>query len=125
VSSYPQAATLLWLVGSLEPYLPTPGRYRVLLIAFTDLHSPVPGRPQRLDEETAMGGPGFRASAFPVQRPVRAGYRAGVYVYEYEASSGEGRGRFISADPKIPAKGHVERAGLLALSSAQPCDRDE
>jgi hypothetical protein len=112
---YPDAASLLWLGGSTEPYLPTSGRYRVLLIAFTDLHIHVPGRPARLDESTAMDGPGFPRATIPSRRHVPPGYRVGVYVYEFEATSDDGEGKFVPRDADLPASAHLERSGLSAL----------
>jgi hypothetical protein len=103
--SYPEAAGLLWLAGSTEPYLPVAGGYRVMLVAFTDLHIPIPGRPTRLDESTAMEAPGQRAGPMPWQRHVPAGYRLGVYVYEYEAESVRrtkfGKDRLVPFGPRL------------------------
>jgi hypothetical protein len=116
LSPYPEAASLLWLTKASEPYLPSRGRYRVLLVAFTDLHVRTPGRPPRWDEGTAMEGPGFAAPEIPASRHVPASYRVGVYVYEYAATSGDGTGALLPRDANVPALAHIERAGLSALA---------
>jgi hypothetical protein len=115
LSPYPDAATLRWLAGSAEVYLPKPGHYRVLLVAFTDLHVRAKGLPERWDEGTAMEGPGMPPTAIPAQLRVPAGYRLGVHVYEYEAKSADGEGRFVPGDSPISAEAHVARSGLSGL----------
>jgi hypothetical protein len=117
---YADAVNLRWLAGCENPYLPRQGRYRALLVAFTDLHVRVPGRPQRLDESTAMDGPGLPASAIPGRRRVPAGYRVGVYIYEYEAESAGDYGKFLSREPDVAPANLVERAGLSALARRRP-----
>jgi hypothetical protein len=42
VSTYPEAASLRWIVDSPAPYLPVPGRYRILLVAFSGGRVTVP-----------------------------------------------------------------------------------
>jgi hypothetical protein len=114
-SQYPDAATLRWLAGSAEPYLPGRGRYRVMLVAFTDLGVPLPGRPQRWDESTAMEGPEMPATELPLERRLPADARVCVYIYEYEAKATDGAGRFVAPDAKLPAAARLERAGLSSL----------
>ena len=87
---YPEAASLRWLTGSAETYLPRPGRYRVLLVAFTDLHVPLQGGPQRWDQGTAMEGPSLPSTELPARRRVRAGHRVGVGGYGIRWSRGQG-----------------------------------
>jgi hypothetical protein len=115
VLPFPDAASLRWLAGSAETYLPAKGRYRVFFVAFTDLQPPLRGARERWDEETAMDGPDLKAPALPVHRRVRAGFRIGVYVYEYEARSSDGQGRLLFTDPDVAAAAHMERSGLRAL----------
>jgi hypothetical protein len=117
LSAYPGAVSLRWLDGSATPFLPSRGRYRVLLVAFTDLHIRPPGRPDRWDETTAMEGPDpdMAPPELPTLRVVSGRYRVGFYVYEYEASGGQGDGTFVDHDARVPAKAHLERSGLGAL----------
>jgi hypothetical protein len=115
LSQYPDAASLRWLAGSADPYLPGPGRYRVMLVAFTDLAASLPGRPQRWDESTAMEGPELRATELPLKRRAPADYRVCLYIYEYEAKAADGAGRLVSPDTNLPASAHPERSGLSPL----------
>jgi hypothetical protein len=111
---YADAVNLRWLTRCESPYLPRQGRYRALLVAFTDLHVRVPGRPLRFDETTAMDGPGL-PTAIPSGRRVPAGYRVGVYIYEYEAESARDNGTFLSRDANVAPAEHIHRASLSAL----------
>jgi hypothetical protein len=120
LSQYPDPASMLWLAGSAEPYLPGPGRYRVMLVAFTDLAAPFAGRPQRWDESTAMEGPELRGTDFPLKRRAPADYRVCVYIYEYEAKSADGAGRLVSQDADIRAAARLEKSGLLFFAPQRP-----
>jgi hypothetical protein len=113
---YPDAVNLRWLTSSTSPFLPRQGRYRALLVAFTDLHGHVRGRPPRFDETTAMDGPGGPAPAVHIRRPVPAGYRIGVYIYEYEAEDDGEVGTFVTRDPDVSPAEHIERSGLSTLA---------
>lgn len=115
LSAYPAPVSLRWLEGSATPFLPGAGRYRVLLVAFTDLHIRAPGRPDRWDETTAMEGPDpdMALPAIPTLRVASARYRVGFYVYEYEAGA-DGDRAFVESDKRVPAKAHLERSGLGA-----------
>jgi hypothetical protein len=115
LAPYPEAASVRWLATAAQTYLPRPGRYRVLLIAFTDLHVLSAGQPQRWDEETAMEGPGMPATEVPAGRQLRAGYRVGAYVYEYEKRSADGDGAFVPGDAEVPAAEQLTRSGLFLL----------
>jgi hypothetical protein len=117
LSPYPEAANLLWLTRATEPYLPGRGRYRVLLVAFTDLHFRTPGRPQRWDESTAMEGPDLPASEIPASLRAAAGYRVGVYVYEYRAKSADGTDALLVPHASVSARAQVERSGLSGLAA--------
>jgi hypothetical protein len=116
-AEYAEAANLQWLTDCRTPYLARPGRYRVFLVAFTDLHVPVPGRPVRVDTSTAMDGPDFPVTAIPTRRRVTAAYRVGVYIYEYESGApGEG-GTFVSRDEKVGPADQIKRSGLSVLAA--------
>jgi hypothetical protein len=114
---FPEAASLLWLAGARQPRFPRAGRYRVLLLAFTDL--PLEGlgsRPPVWNETTVMAGPGLAAADFPLGRRLPRGARIVVYVYEYRSGSPEGEGDFVVAgDSALPAAAQVRGAGLSAL----------
>jgi hypothetical protein len=118
ISPYPEAANLRWLTEATEPYLPAQGRYRVLLVAFTDLHVRAPGRPWRWDEGTAMEGADLRASAIPTNRRIPVGFRVGVYLYDYAARSA-GAGALVSDHADVPALTQIERSGLSALAAGR------
>ena len=81
---YPDAANLLWLRDP-EPRFPRPGRYRVLLLAFTDLSIGGGNRAVHWNEETVMAGPDLplASARLPVARHVPPAYRIAVYIYEY------------------------------------------
>jgi len=119
-SFYPGAATLRWLTLARTMSLPNPGRYRVFLIAVTDL----PLGPSALapvwNEDTVMDGPGVSiGTRLPAgsdgPRDLSA-YRVGVYVYQYERRQDEARGR---ASPSGTAHSAIEqmRAASLAESA--------
>jgi hypothetical protein len=121
-AEYADAVNLLWITRCQSPYLHRRGRYRALLVAFTDLHVRIPGRPLRFDETTAMDGPGLPANAIPSRRRVPAGYRVGVYIYEYEAESARDNGTFLWQDASVSPAEIIERAGLSALTALPRTD---
>ena len=51
---YPDAANLLWLDGATNPRLPGPGRYRVVVVAYTDLPLADAHRAPLWNEQTWM-----------------------------------------------------------------------
>jgi hypothetical protein len=111
---YPDAANLIWLRDP-EPRFPRPGRYRVLLLAFTDL--PIGGgRPVHWNEETVMAGPDLPPARLPMAQHVPPGYRIVVFIYEYASRAADERGAFVSEDAKLPADTHMRGSGLLALA---------
>jgi hypothetical protein len=87
-SLYREAATLKWLrlVRTL-PMLQS-GRYRVLLIAYTDLPIGPTSVAPTWSEETMMDGPGasdsFSAGESGVPARLPSGYQFGIYEYEYQ-----------------------------------------
>ena len=110
---YLDASNLIWLADDRAPRLPGAGRYRTLLIAFTDL----PIGPSQIalhdDEWTVMDGPDLPDSRFPGGRHVSPGYRIGVYVYEYQAASADHDGEFLQVAAGLPA-------GMTGRLSAAP-----
>jgi len=107
---YPHAPELRWLNEARAPYLPLAGRYRVFLVAITDLHVRPPGRPERWDGTTAMESPRFRPAEWPGQRRLPPDARIGVYIYEYKSADHEGE--WLSEDTRISPKDQLARSGL-------------
>ena len=96
-SSFPEAGNLLWLEGARQTRLPGAGRYRVLLVAFTDLPIGATNRAQRRSEQTWMAErPDAPSTELPPTRRVSSDYRVGVYVYEYQSDASDGEGAFVS-----------------------------
>ena len=111
-SRFPEAPALEWLDGARALHLPGQGRYRVLLLAVTDV--PRKGtRPTPWDERTVMDGPAMLAVPFPVDRKLSATTTLTVYVYEYAASSADGAGAFVAPDAaRLPAAAQVRASGV-------------
>lgn len=101
-SMYTEPSGLIWLAADRNPRLPSSGRFRTLLIAFTDL--PVgPSHYALHDNEcTVLEGPDVPAAHFPASRPVSPGYQLAVYAYEYQGASDDRDGRFIPSDVQLP-----------------------
>jgi hypothetical protein len=118
---FPGATELRWLAVAREPRFDQAGRYRALLLAFTDL--PLEGtgtRPPVWNAQTVMAGPELPAAEFPATRRVPSGARVILYVYEYRAASTEGEGAFVAPDDaSVPAAAHVRASGLLALAGVE------
>lgn len=114
-SLYADAANLRWLAQARSPTLPRPGRYRVLLLAYTDLPISRTSNAPTWNEETIMDWPdsaratSSREAAIPA-RP-SAGYRLGIYEYEYRWDDRERRGRWV------PQAAVSERGGSPPLDS--------
>jgi hypothetical protein len=111
-TEYPDAANLFWLQGAREARLPGSGRYRVLLVAFTDLPIGPTNQAVPWSEETWMSERPDAATPAEAAARTPAGYRVGGYVYAYE--SDDGAGRLLAADP-VPARAHLEQSGLSTL----------
>lgn len=115
---FPEASNLLWLEGARKTRLPDAGRYRVLLVAFTDLPIGATSRAPRRSEQTWMAErPDAPSTELPSTRRVSSDYRVGVYEYEYQSYASDTEGAFVpydeapSASPRGPA--------LSALLGAQ------
>jgi hypothetical protein len=70
-----------------------------------------------------MEGPGLPVTKIPARRRVRAAYRIGVYVYEYEATSASER-MFVPRDD-VSTTVYVERSGLSGLTNLAEITGDE
>lgn len=125
-SRYADGAELRWLMQARTPSLPQPGSYRVFLVAYTDL--PIGSGPNApiWNDETLMDWPNAaHSSSSRDSVPARtvAGYRLGIYEYEYMADDPEARGRLrpadavaaIGAEPPPPSL--LRQLGLFESSS--------
>jgi hypothetical protein len=117
-SLYPDAANLRWLTLARRMPLPHPGRYRVFLIAVTDLPLGPSVVAPVWNEETVMDGPGVNSQeqslgAIESSRDL-SGYRLGVYVYQYERQSDQVQGQ-SSASGTGSATAQLQAAGLSRL----------
>lgn len=114
-SIYADAANLRWLTHARSPTLPRPGRYRVLLLAYTDLPIGRTSNAPMWNEDTIMDWPdsahatSSREAAVPA-RP-SSGYRLGIYEYEYLWDEHDRRGRWV------PQEAVSERGGPPPLAS--------
>ena len=124
-SLYPDAANLRWLTLAQKMPLPLPGRYRVFLIAVTDLPLGSTAIAPVWNEDTVMDGPGVSTQE---QSPSRiessrdlSGYRVGVYVYQYERHSDQIQGQ-SSASGAGSATAQLQAAGLSRLVESSLVD---
>jgi len=96
-SLYPDAANLRWLMQARAPTLPQPGRYRVLLIAYTDLPIGRTANAPVWNQETIMDWPDAPRASSPgdvaVSALVPIGYRLAIYEYEYGRNDLDERGK--------------------------------
>lgn len=125
-SLYPEAANLRWLTLARRIPLPRPGRYRVFLIAFTDLPLGSSAVAPRWSEDTVMDGPGVSADGLPssgigVRRDLSS-YRLGVYVYQYERQQDQVQGQISPSGAGLSATVQVHGAGLSGLVDAPLVD---
>ena len=124
-SLYPEAANLRWLTLAQRMPLPHPGRYRVFLIAVTDLPLASSRIAPVWNEDTVMDGPGISTD----ERSPRtiessrdlSGYRLGVYVYQYERQSDQVQGQ-PSANGTGSATAQLRAAGLSRLVESSLVD---
>lgn len=122
-SRFPEASNLLWLEGARKMRLPGAGRYRVLLVAFTDLPIGATNRAQRRSEQTWMAErPDAPSTELPSMRRVSSDYRVGVYEYEYEYQSGasDSEGAFVPYDEASSASPRVPLLSTLLGAQRQP-----
>ena len=125
-SLYPEAASLRWLMLARKMPLPHPGRYRVFLIAVTDLPLGSSVNAPIWNEDTVMDGPGVSSQASsPVAiRGSRdlSGYRVGVYVYQYERQQDQVQGQSGASEGARSAAAQLRTAGLSRLVESQLVD---
>lgn len=127
---YPDAAELRWLTLARSVPLPHPGRYRVFLIAVTDLALDSNRIAPVWSEDTVMDGPGVNPARGPLdalqhleskdgeleKRQDLSRYRLGVYVYQYERPSDQARGRLSARAAGWSTAEQIRAAGLSLLS---------
>jgi hypothetical protein len=117
-SLYPEASNLRWLEGARDPLLPSQGRFRVFLVAFTDLPAGRSGGAPRWNDETLMDAPDLPVMHFPAERRAPSRFRVSAFVYEYAAGSADERGDFVPTDDRLSAATHVHAARLTALAGS-------
>jgi hypothetical protein len=92
--------------------MPAAGRYRTLLVSFSDLPLHDPHRPPVENEWTVMDGPDVpRGAPIPARR-LGPGYRASLHVYEFEGSPSV---MVDDARASEPAGATAARVGLGGL----------
>jgi hypothetical protein len=117
LSQYPEPANLRWLGRAREPSLPEAGRYRVFLVAFTDLPIDEPHVAPRWNDETWMEGPESSRMTFHGSRGASARFRVAVYAYEYASTDATGKGAFVALDPEQGPEALLREAGLSGLQT--------
>jgi len=104
---YGEAARLVWLQGARAVSVVAPGRYRVFLVAVTDLPLDAAGAAPVWDQTTVMVGPGIPDDLdeldLPRSRRLSSRHRLGVYAYVFESGEGEAVGHAVSLDPERPS----------------------
>jgi len=114
---YADAANLRWLAQARTPALPHPGRYRSLLLAYTDL--PIGGASNApiWNEETIMDWPDAPRASSPseaiVSTRVPDGYRLTIFEYEYGWNDADNRGRWVPPRREAPNRGSPPLASAL------------
>jgi hypothetical protein len=112
---YAEPPELRWLTFASSPVLPSRGRYRALLVTFSDLPLVSRNRPPMEDEWTVMDGPDVpRGAPLPVRVPGPR-YRVSLHVYELEAAKDDGSSRLDDADASEPAATTATRVALVPL----------
>jgi hypothetical protein len=116
---YPDPANLRWLTFARRVPLPRPGRYRVFLIAVTDLPLGASALAPIWSEDTVMAGPGVSGGERPPSAIVGSrdlsGYRLGAYVYQYERQQDEVDGQPSASRAGWSATAQLHAAGLSRL----------
>ena len=104
-SLYREAATLKWLRLARTLPMPRAGRYRVLLIAYTDLPIGPTSVAPTWSDETMMDGPGaresFSAGQSGVPERLPSGYRFGIYEYDYQREDSDLHAALRAAAPAL------------------------
>jgi len=122
-SLYADAANLRWLTLARKMPLPHPGRYRVFLIAVTDLPLKSGVNAPIWNEDTVMDGPGVSPQeSLPIAiRGSRdlSGYRVGVYLYQYERQDDQAQGQASASGAAWSAAAQLQAAGLSRLVGSQ------
>jgi hypothetical protein len=119
-SLFQEASNLVWLERARRTRLPGAGRYRVLLVAFTDLPIGATNRAQPRNVRTWLAErPDAPSAELSPMHRVSSDYRVGVYVYEYQSSAPAGEGAFVPGDGAPPARPQVEVPALSALQRAE------
>lgn len=102
-SLHAKAVSLRWLEQARAPLLPNAGRYRVLLVSYTDLPIGPSRRAPVWNEATVMDWPNApqRESSKDFALPARScdHCRLGIYEYEFrlDENDDEVRGQFVPA----------------------------
>ena len=114
---YADAADLRWLTQARSPTLPRPGRYRVLLLAYTDLPIGRTSNAPTWNDETIMDWPNSARATSSSEAAVPArpatGYRLGLYEYEYSWDDLESRGRSVPSEAVLDGEGPPPLASPL------------
>jgi len=112
---YAEPPELRWLAFASSPELPPTGRYRALLVSFSDLPLVSRNRPPIEDEWTVMDGPDVpRDAPLPVRGPGPR-YRLSLHVYEFEAVANERSSRLDDVHASEPAAATAARLALVTL----------
>jgi hypothetical protein len=119
-SFYAEPANLRWLDTARNMRLLPPGRYRVLLLAFTDLPVGTTDRAPLWNEQTFMAGPNAPTRPFPSEHHASRNFRPAAYIYEYVSRSSEAGAVFLARDDEIPPAQHIEKSGLSILGDPRP-----
>jgi hypothetical protein len=83
---FPRAPEMRWLAFASTPPMPSPGRYRTLLVSLSDLPLEFRHRPPIENEWTVMDGPDVPDGAPLPGRHLGPRYRFSLHVYEFEAA---------------------------------------
>ncbi|HEY6463327.1 MAG TPA: hypothetical protein VIY73_24340 [Polyangiaceae bacterium] len=110
--AFPGAPEMRWLVFASGAPMPREGRYRTLLVSFSDLPLYDPHRPPIENEGTVMDGPDVpRGAPLPARR-FAPGYRVSLHVYGFEGAPSV---KVDDARASEPAAATAARVGLGGL----------
>lgn len=128
ISWHPEPATLFWIAEATSVRLPPGGRYRLSLVAFTDLPMGATTVAPVWGPETIMAGPEvpemLTEGDLPRGRHVR-GARVGVYTYFYESGVGGDAGRRVPDDAIQPPERQALAESAQSTWSPLSARRDE